>query len=168
MSCNSKNYRFGTIPAITLWQPWASLVSVGAKRFEFRSWPAPARLVGLRVGVHAGARAMKRGELVDLLAKLKGPQWRETGLLRDDAVAFIEAVFDGSATIPLSSMMCTATLGRPIRGKQLGLILGVELINDSDRDEHSNWGWPLSDIKPLRPPLPARGAQGWWNWAWTG
>lgn len=26
-----------TIPAITLWQPWASLIAVGAKRFETRA-----------------------------------------------------------------------------------------------------------------------------------
>lgn len=30
--------------AITLWQPWASLVAVGAKKYETRSWPAPKSL----------------------------------------------------------------------------------------------------------------------------
>ena len=72
-----------TIPAITLYQPWASLVSIGAKPFEFRGWPAPARLIGKRVGIHAGARAMKRNELLGLNEKLRGPDWRETGLDRD-------------------------------------------------------------------------------------
>lgn len=29
--------------AISLWQPWATLVVTGAKRFETRSWPTPYR-----------------------------------------------------------------------------------------------------------------------------
>ena len=35
---------------------------------------------------------------------------------------------------------------------------------NSDRDEHSNWGWPLTDIEPLMPYMPASGRQGWWTW----
>lgn len=39
--------------AITLWQPYASLVAVGAKTIETRSWPAPASLIGERLLIHA-------------------------------------------------------------------------------------------------------------------
>ena len=32
--------------AISLWQPWASLMAIGAKTIETRSWPLPARFSG--------------------------------------------------------------------------------------------------------------------------
>ena len=28
--------------ALTIWQPWASLIIIGAKPFEWRRWRAPA------------------------------------------------------------------------------------------------------------------------------
>ena len=42
--------------AITLWQPWATLVALGVKTVETRPGPAPLRLVGERVAIHAAAR----------------------------------------------------------------------------------------------------------------
>ena len=45
------------MPALTLWQPWASLIAIGAKSIETRSWPAPAGLVGERIAIHAAANA---------------------------------------------------------------------------------------------------------------
>lgn len=44
--------------ALTVWQPWASLIAVGAKPYEFRSWPAPAWIVGQRIAIHAGVRKL--------------------------------------------------------------------------------------------------------------
>lgn len=39
--------------ALPLWQPWAQLVVIGAKRVETRHWPAPNYVVGQRVAIHA-------------------------------------------------------------------------------------------------------------------
>lgn len=38
------------------------------------------------------------------------------------------------------------------------------LLKDSNRTEHTNWGWPMLDVERLLPPVPARGAQGFWKW----
>ena len=46
--------------AITLHQPWASLIALGIKTVETRSWPAPARLVGRTIAIHAGKRVGQR------------------------------------------------------------------------------------------------------------
>lgn len=40
--------------ALTLHQPWAQLVAVGAKTIETRSWPAPKSMIGARLLIHAG------------------------------------------------------------------------------------------------------------------
>jgi activating signal cointegrator 1 len=49
--------------ALTLWQPWATLVAIGAKRIETRSWKPPAGLLALVdagvkpwIAIHAAAR----------------------------------------------------------------------------------------------------------------
>ena len=40
--------------ALTIRQPWASLIASGAKRLENRSWSPPADMIGQRIAIHAG------------------------------------------------------------------------------------------------------------------
>lgn len=42
--------------AVTLHQPWASLVALKVKTIETRSWPCPPSLIGQPLAIHAGAR----------------------------------------------------------------------------------------------------------------
>ena len=59
--------------ALTIWEPWASLVMVGAKPYEFRRWDYLERfqaLVGQRIVIHAGARPMKLDEIDDILIRM--------------------------------------------------------------------------------------------------
>lgn len=150
--------------AITIWQPWAALIAIGAKPFEFRSWPAPRRLWGQRIAIHAGARPVRRAEIAELMVKLGSNEWRSTGLKQGASLDLLEKVWNAPRSLPLSSVVCTAILGEPVQDAALAARLGVASVNDSDRDEHSNWGWPLSDVEVLEPFMPARGAQGWWEW----
>ena len=45
--------------ALTLHQPWASLIADGRKTIETRSWPPPRTLVGERIAIHAGRQIGK-------------------------------------------------------------------------------------------------------------
>lgn len=38
---------------ITLWQPWATLIPLGLKTIETRSFPAPKSLVGQTIAIHS-------------------------------------------------------------------------------------------------------------------
>lgn len=154
-----------SIPAITIWQPWATLIAEGAKPFEFRSWPAPQRYWNHRVAIHAGARPVRPAEVRELLVKLQSESARETGVHPAIAIPILERALQAPKGMPLSSVLCTASLGRPIRNAELSRALGVPTVNDSDRGEHSNWGWPLTAIRRVEPYAPARGSQGWWMWA---
>jgi hypothetical protein len=148
--------------AITLWQPWASLIVEGLKPYEFRGWPAPRSLVGQRIAIHAGARAISRAETAELILRLRTDEaW--TTCLRPGALAFLERVHAQPAMLSLSAVVATAVLGQPIRSAAIVGEFGGP-VNDSDRNQHSNWAWPLSAIDPIRPPVPARGAQGFWEW----
>lgn len=153
-----------TIPTITIWQPWATLIAEGAKRFEFRSWCPPARLWNTRIGIHAGARPTRKDELKGMLLALRQGEASWMAMQPAIAIPILERALQDPKALPLSSVVCTALMGRPKVNADLAAALGVDFVNDSDRNEHSNWGWPLSEIQRLEPPMPARGAQGWWHW----
>ena len=64
--------------AITLHQPWASLIALGIKTVETRSWLAPERLLGQTVAIHAGKRVVRRpGEVIERKLRAHwGDDWR--------------------------------------------------------------------------------------------
>ncbi len=152
-----------TLPTITVWQPWAHLIAIGAKPLEFRGYAAPARYVERRIAVHAGMHRIDTWEMADLYKRVQDEGFAGTGLLPDLALPVIGLAVSSPESFPRGVIVCTAILGQPIRDAELADRLGTERVNDSDRDEHSNWGWPLSDIQPI-PNVPARGKQGWWAW----
>lgn len=147
--------------ALTVWQPWASLIAIGAKPYEFRGWRPPRSIIGQRIAIHAGARRMQRSEVYDLLHTLD-----HACLNAEAARPLLRRIYDNPGIAPLSHILCTAVLGEPKRGDECAREFGIETGgNDSGRTGTFNWGWPLTDIQPLVPPAPARGAQGFWDWA---
>lgn len=153
-----------TIPALTIWQPWASLIMLGAKPYEFRGWAAPRSICGQRIAIHAGARPVKRSEVAELVLRLQRDEAWMTGLKPEIARPFLERVHSNPGILPLSTVLGTVLLGDPRRAYEIVNEFGGR-INDSDRDQHSNWAWPVSDIQHLEPPVPARGSQGFWRWS---
>lgn len=148
--------------ALTIWQPWASLIIAGVKPYEFRSWPAPEGAVGRRIAIHAGARPAKKGEIADLIARLRGPEpW--TTALRPGALELLERAHTAPRSLVLSCVLGTAVLGQPVLGTSVVPEFGGP-VNDSDRHKHATWAWPLTDIERFDEPVPAVGAQGFWIW----
>lgn len=148
--------------ALTVWQPWATLIVAGVKPYEFRGWPAPRALRGREIAIHAGARPVRKAELANLIVWLRSSDPWTTGL-KPEAIAMLERWHADPVLLPLASIIGTATLGEPRRAWEIAEELGGS-VNDSDRDEHANWAWPMIDPRPLDPIVPARGAQGFWDW----
>lgn len=168
--------------ALTIYQPWASLIMAGAKPFEFRGWNPRERggsyaaLIGQRIVIHASARKIDLGEVHALLDILKrgSDAWKaETCLHPDLAIPVLERAANRDHTVPCSlkhgdlprsAGLGTAVLGEPRNGFDIAEEFGVPRANDSDRDEHANWGWPMLDVEVWDEPVPMRGLQGFWNW----
>jgi hypothetical protein len=153
-----------SIRAITIWQPWASLIIIGAKPYEFRD---PSYLAyinhpqhGERIAIHAGARPVKREEVLDLLARLDG-HWSATGLIDLHARPLLKRVIAAHKCrlLPLGAVLGTAVIGKP---RNAGTLFG-RTVEDSDRGLF-NWAWPLIGIEKFDVPVPARGQQGFWRW----
>ena len=149
--------------AITRHQPWATLIALGLKTVETRSWPAPARLVGQVIAVHAGKRVVRRpGECIE----------RE---LRDRLGE------DWIRTIPTGAVVATATLAGMSRVEYVDLTSG-HAVHDVDTEmgyavgaartridpwgdfRSGRWLWFLDDVEVLPEPVPAVGHQSFWQW----
>jgi hypothetical protein len=146
--------------AITIWQPWASLIAAGAKPYEWRGWEVPKGMVGSRIAIHAGSRMVRRREISELLIDLRQDE-AATSLVRDIALPLLMRWHTSPSMLPLSSVLCTAQLGPPVLARDYAEKCGI----DSDRIDHSKWGWPLTAIEVLEPFVPASGHQGFWRWS---
>lgn len=134
--------------ALTIWQPWATLIISGWKPYEFRSWAAPASIVGQRIGIHAAKRRMKMGELRDIMDYACSPQGQADGI--DIAcMDLLERVWRRQVELPMSAVLGTALLGQP---------KGVQQKLDGPR-----FAWPMIAPDPFADPIPMKGAQGFWN-----
>ncbi len=151
--------------ALTVHQPYASLIMVGGKAHEFRTRRPPAALIGQRIGIHAGARPADPGT-VDLL-------WRAAcdgavavlGTNRAEATARARALLATArrlpSVLPTGVLLGTVLLGTPVRAVDL---LGRDF--GSVTVKFGAWAWPVTDPVPLDHPLPLRGNQGFWPCAW--
>jgi hypothetical protein len=162
------------VKALTIWQPWASLIMAGAKPFEFRGWnprlrgPGYAFLIGKRIVIHAASKKIDRQEVQDLITILTrgGEGAAETCLHADKALPILEEALKMTCncSLPFSAGLGTVLLGEPRKGTDIAAEFGVPRANDSDRDDHSNWGWPMLEIDKWPEPVSMRGFQGYWNW----
>ena len=156
--------------ALTIWQPWASLILAGAKPYEWRGWAAPRWVIGKRIAIHAGARKVRRDEIKEILLDIEKYGEAGTSLKIDIAQPLLTRWMSAAAELPLRSVLCTAVLGQPITTDQWVANQALDAdgvgraVADSDRIDHSQWAWPLTDIRPIEPFAPANGKQGFWKW----
>lgn len=101
-------------------------------------------------------------EIRELLARLNSVNAWTTCLIPEKALPILES-FLRQVPATRSHMLGTAILGVPKPGAEIAGEFGG-VINDSDRHEHSNWAWPLTQVERFEPPVPAKGAQGFWYW----
>jgi len=160
--------------ALTIWQPWASLIIAGAKPYEFPGWRPPVSIIGQRIVIHAAARKIDQEEAAALY-KILAHRDKSDDLKLAAAETCLEpllafAVLGRAAgmpdrhPLPMSAGLGTAIIGDPRLGTEIAEEFGVPRANDSDRDQHANWGWPMLEIEAWPEPIPMRGAQGLWNW----
>jgi hypothetical protein len=150
--------------ALTVWQPWASLIMIGAKPLEFRGWKPPQSLVGQRLAIHAASRPIKPAEVRALRMKFNSPtdQW-QLGLHPIYALPILDKLFAGDFSLPLGHVLGHVRVGQPVRANQVMHQFGGPPALPTDCDEDFNWAWPMLDIY-RQPPVPARGFQGLWEW----
>lgn len=132
------------MPAMTLWQPWASLVALGLKPYETRDRPAPHRLRGQRIAIHAALRKPAFGDIT--------PEIHQ-------AIASATGNMTWFELLPYGAVVCTVTLED---------VFPASAVAPDPFGDYGpgRWAWRLTDVRPLRPPVPAKGWQMYgWTWA---
>lgn len=140
--------------ALTIWQPWASLIIEGLKPREFRPWAAPPAIVGQRIVLHAAKRPIKSAELRDIMDYVSGRGGVNDGI-DPRAMGLLERAWRREIDLPMSVGLGTATLGTP------------RLVDPRDTNDPASraiYGWPMIDVEKWPETVPAKGAQGFWEW----
>lgn len=158
--------------AITLTQPWATLVAIGAKRIETRSWATSYRgPLAIHAATGLGPVGGKKG-LRDLCCR--DPFFnalRNGGIDLDqvdvDVLPFgaIVAVCDLVACEEMDPEEDAALGGwwKIIGGKRMHWALTAQEHAFGDYSP-GRYAWLLTDVRALPEPIPARGALGLWNY----
>jgi hypothetical protein len=144
------------VKALSLWQPWATLVAIGAKRIETRHWATSYRGP---LAIHA-AKKWDR----ELAALSREPEFE---------AALREASCWPPESLPFGAIVCTAELyhcGEIVGFGELGRRRPVRGLLDpaalSKREavfgnyEPGRFAWGLQNVRRLVTPIPFRGAQG--------
>lgn len=146
--------------ALSLLQPYASLIAVGAKKIETRSWSTKYRGP---LAIHASKK------LADDQSHLcvKEPFYSiltQAGLSIRRSVVIYDKVW---ADLPLGSVIATCNLvncinmtpefiGRVKSAKGYEIDFGVY--------EVGRFAWILENVQPLTEPITAKGALSLWEW----
>lgn len=130
-----------TIKAITISQPFASLIASGEKWIENRTWPIKYRG---ELAIHAGV----------------GTQYLNKNEL---------ARYPTGCVIAIAKLVACVSIGdveSAVGKKRKFVVPGTNRFwSELQRHVHTEgpWCWVLEDIQTIDP-VPCRGAQGLWNW----
>lgn len=141
----ARSFRSSTMKAITLWQPWATLMSLGAKRFETRSWSTAYR--GPLI-IHAARRKLGAEEIA--LCQ----QWPVNRILQGGRLQIQD--------LPFGCCVAVGQLVRVYRTETIRMELSEQELALGDYGD-GRFAWQIENLTPLSRPIPARGKQGLWT-----
>jgi hypothetical protein len=133
---------------ISVWQPWATLLIQGFKKFETRTWQAPTSVIGTRIGI-AATKQIKQEQIVALMGQEFQHAYSQTGL-------------SALTELPRGCILGTALL----RSSEIMTAESMAAVTETERTfgywTPGRFAWLLEDLAPYDQPIFARGGQGIW------
>lgn len=142
--------------AITIIQPWATLIALGEKQFETRSWSTK----------HRGELAIHAGKKIDREACETEPI--KSTLAKHGYTA---------DNLPTGAILAIAHLTECWSIRNEGGPIWLDIVSKTlgwagkFPDEYyfgdytdGRYAWQTSNVRQLPAPIPAKGMQGLWNW----
>ncbi len=130
------------LKAISLWQPWASLIPLGLKHYETRSWKTSYRGKLLICSTAKETKAEYQ-QYLKICDEVELPPWNETNFLLGCAIAVCELVDCIKMTTELIAQQSATEI----------------LCGDWQVDRYA---WKLENIQPIEP-FAVKGKQGLFN-----
>jgi activating signal cointegrator 1 len=153
---------------LTITQPWATLIAIGARRIETRSWRTA--YIG-ELAIHAGKTC--DADSRELFTRTS-PDWPFCDALLKGGVPYRLEGGRYTFDLPMGAVVATSRMwGCP---RMSDGVDGVGFAGPWAQHNHlitpdeigfgyfhdGRYGWLLENVKPLRHPIPCRGAQGLW------
>lgn len=153
--------------AITIIQPWATLIALGEKRFETRSWATRHRG---EIAIHAGKKLDK---------KICRREPFRSALAEH---GYTESNLPTGAVIAIADLLGCYAISRPCGEEESvwlegnGQLVECGRVSPTAREEREyvfgdyrdgRYAWEMADVQILREPVLAKGMQGLWNWKET-
>jgi hypothetical protein len=168
--------------AITLTQPWATLVALGAKKIETRSWSTSYRGP---LAIHAAKGLGPVGGMAGLRDLIESQPFNaalcdvgSNGMI-DWWGKDIPEVLPRGAVVAVCELVICLPVERLTKGPG-----HITLTKIQDRSEarwdfteqeqafgdysYNRFAWLLADVRALPKPIPAKGALGLWEWEGEG
>jgi activating signal cointegrator 1 len=136
---------------LSIIQPWATLIALGEKKFETRSWPTK----------HRGELAIHSSKKIDKPA------------CREESIRSVLAKHGYSEkNLPIGVILATCTLSdcfQVIEDKKTSAILDVGVTVSGNEYKFGDFSegrfaWEVLNINILPAPIPAKGKLGIWNY----
>lgn len=159
--------------ALTLTQPWASLIAFGAKTVETRSWATSYRGP---LAIHAAANLTPVGGVAGLQRLIQEAPFAKVLAARDQGWG-TDIMHDPGYSLPRGTVVAicqlvgcyptcgggyTVPTGQPLTPFELRLVSPQEHAFGDFRP--GRFAWLLRDVQPLDWPIAARGQLGLWDW----
>lgn len=148
--------------AITVRQPWATLIAHGVKDVENRDWSPHPALLGQYIAIHAG-------KSVDAQAWSEAASLAESQGLLDSDPLLRSFVFFGGHDVAKGKHKAGRALSQLMRSQTYGAIIALAKVAgcQSKEDCKSPWfmgpfAWNLESVVPIDP-VPCSGSQGLWR-----
>ncbi len=168
--------------ALTLHQPWASLIALGVKSIETRSWSTSYRgPLAIHAGKEEPTTPMPLGHGCVVEIKGEGPVWMDEAHDGEWLALPLGAVVATCQLVAVVPMIdhCGTDMGAPAHLCESTGALLLHRPEDAPFDDGTTerdvtdqlpfgdftpgrFAWLLEDVKPVDPPIPARGHQGLW------
>jgi hypothetical protein len=152
--------------AISLWQPHAQLIAIGAKPFETRGWKTPYRG---KIAIHAGKNTEEIGGMQQRIKSFKErgvwTEQKDTFLsemaraIADWGIAHGNSGFKWS-DFSFGAVLAIGDLTEIYPTRELHLEMPVKLFGDFTPGRYA---WRISNVKMLKTPYTLRGQQGLWD-----
>lgn len=144
--------------AITILEPWASLIACGAKKIETRIWETSYRG---KIAIHA-AKSTKCLEMADK-DSFRYALKSNAGIMKDQQTGLL---FSPGYVIAVADLVDCAQFAHSLIPGRNTILLKNQEVGKSEIEfgdcTPGRWGWILKNVQRIEP-IPARGQQRIWD-----
>ena len=148
--------------AITILEPWASLIACGAKKIETRSWRTNYRG---KIAIHAGKKFM-HGSIEKFIAIEGWDKYAKMSRPLEQNNMYLEEGVTSGCIVAIADLVDCQQFTHSLLPRTNAILLNGKEVAENEimfgDCTPGRWGWVLDNIKCIEP-IPALGQQRLWN-----